>query len=172
MGRNGEYAGYSTSALIGTKHDKWYAQASFARNFTDRWDLPGSFTGTANQAAGRRDFSRSADWRVNVKAGFTPTALMNMPSAIHGRKARRARRCTLVIQSRSSAFELARVEHRQPLFPVHHGSGRFGHAQDPPLPQHLLQPAARLRQSKREHPDAGPRFNSPYWDEALGGSRN
>ncbi|PTR07305.1 MULTISPECIES: TonB-dependent siderophore receptor [unclassified Novosphingobium] len=74
LGRQGEYAGYTTNVLLGTRHDKWYAQASFARNFTDHWDLPGSYVGTANQAAGRRDFSRSADWRVNVKAGFTPNS--------------------------------------------------------------------------------------------------
>ncbi|WP_068082579.1 TonB-dependent receptor plug domain-containing protein [Novosphingobium rosa] len=74
LGRQGEYAGYSTSALIGTRHDKWYAQASIGRAYTDHWDLAGGFRPTANQGAGRRGLSQTGDWRVNVKAGFTPNA--------------------------------------------------------------------------------------------------
>ncbi len=73
---NADYAGYSTSALIGTKHDKWYAQASYARSFTDHWDLPDDFHARvpALEDGGERDFSRTRDWRANVKLGFTPNA--------------------------------------------------------------------------------------------------
>lgn len=68
------YAGYSTSALIGTRQDRWYAQASYARSFIDHWDLPKSFTPIvpALEDGGERDFSRTRDWRVNVKLGYTP----------------------------------------------------------------------------------------------------
>lgn len=71
-----DYAGYSTSALIGTRQDKWYAQASYARSFTDHWDLPDGFTPIvpALEDGGERDFSRTRDWRANVKLGFTPNA--------------------------------------------------------------------------------------------------
>ncbi|MBH1997610.1 MAG: TonB-dependent receptor [Sphingomonadaceae bacterium] len=71
-----DYAGYSTSAMVGTKQDKWYAQASYARSFTDHWDLPNDFTprNTALEDGGARDFSRTRDWRVNAKIGFTPNA--------------------------------------------------------------------------------------------------
>lgn len=71
-----DYAGYSTSAMVGTKQDKWYAQASYARSFTDHWDLPNDFTprNTALEDGGARDFSRTEDWRVNAKVGFTPNA--------------------------------------------------------------------------------------------------
>ncbi len=71
-----DYAGYSTSALIGTKQDTWYAQASYARNVTDHWDLPNDFTprNPALEDGGTRDFSRTQDWRVNAKVGFTPNA--------------------------------------------------------------------------------------------------
>lgn len=68
------YAGYTTFASIGTKQDKWYAQASFARNFTDHWSLSNDFAPARNENGGERDFSRSADWRVNAKIGFTPNA--------------------------------------------------------------------------------------------------
>ncbi len=76
LGRDVEYAGYNVFALLGTKHDKWYAQASFARSFTDHWDLPGGFRPfpTSEEDGGERDFSRTEDWRVNVKVGFTPNA--------------------------------------------------------------------------------------------------
>jgi len=69
-----DYAGYSASALIGTRHERWYAQASYARSFTDHWDLPDSFTPIvpALEDGGERDFSRTRDWRANVKLGFTP----------------------------------------------------------------------------------------------------
>lgn len=76
LGREPEYAGYNVFALLGTRHDKWYAQGSYTRNFQDHWDLPGGYTPTATSAenGGRRDFSRSSDWRVNAKVGFTPNA--------------------------------------------------------------------------------------------------
>lgn len=72
--RDAGYAGYSTSALIGTRQDRWYAQASYARSFTDHWDLPDSFTAIvpALEDGGERDFSRTRDWRVNLKLGYTP----------------------------------------------------------------------------------------------------
>ena len=71
-----DYAGYTTSAKIGTRHDLWYAQASYARTFTDHWDLPNDFTARVPslEDGGARDFSRSRDWRVNAKIGFTPNA--------------------------------------------------------------------------------------------------
>ncbi|EQB14732.1 TonB-denpendent receptor [Sphingobium quisquiliarum P25] len=71
-----DYAGYSTSAMIGMRQDKWYAQASYARSFTDHWDLPNDFTprNRTLEDGGARDFSRTEDWRVNAKAGFTPNA--------------------------------------------------------------------------------------------------
>ncbi len=74
LGRDGDYNGYTAFGLIGTRQDSWYAQASYARNFQDHWDLPGGFTPTVNEDGGERDFSRTEDWRVNVKAGFTPNA--------------------------------------------------------------------------------------------------
>ncbi|WP_150294302.1 TonB-dependent receptor plug domain-containing protein [Sphingobium estronivorans] len=71
-----DYAGYSTSAMVGTRQDKWYAQASYARSFTDHWGLPNDFTprNPALEDGGARDFSRTRDWRSNVKLGFTPNA--------------------------------------------------------------------------------------------------
>lgn len=74
LGRDAEYTGYTVYGRIGTAHDKWYAQASYARNFQDHWDLAGGYTPVTGSAedGGERDFSRTEDWRLNVKAGFTP----------------------------------------------------------------------------------------------------
>lgn len=74
LDRDVDYAGYNAFALVGTRQDKWYAQASFTRNVQDHWDLPGSFVPTASEDGGERDFSKSEDWRVNAKLGFTPNA--------------------------------------------------------------------------------------------------
>lgn len=74
LDRNLDYAGYTAFALLGTRQDKWYAQASYARNEQDHWDLPGDFVPTASEDGGERDLSQTEDWRVNLKAGFTPNA--------------------------------------------------------------------------------------------------
>lgn len=74
LGREGEYAGYNLSTLLGTRQEKWYAQASYARNYQDHWDLAGGFTPTATEDGGHRDLSQTRDWRVNAKVGFTPNA--------------------------------------------------------------------------------------------------
>ncbi|HEV2599420.1 MAG TPA: TonB-dependent receptor [Sphingopyxis sp.] len=73
---SGDYAGYTVYGRLGTSHERWYAQASYARNFQDHWDLADGYAPTAGSAedGGARDFSRKADWRINVKAGFTPNA--------------------------------------------------------------------------------------------------
>lgn len=74
LDRDADYAGYTAFGLIGTRQDQWYAQASFARSFRDHWDLAGGFEPTVNEDGGARDFSRTEDWRVNVKLGYTPNS--------------------------------------------------------------------------------------------------
>lgn len=74
LGHGGGYSGYNVSGLIGTRQNKWYAQASFAVNNVDHTDLSSHYTPTATQGKGKRLLSDSADWRVNLKAGYTPNA--------------------------------------------------------------------------------------------------
>ncbi|EIZ77598.1 TonB-dependent receptor [Novosphingobium sp. Rr 2-17] len=76
LGHDAEYTGYNVFALLGTKHDLWYAQGSYTRNFQDHWDLSSKYKPTANSAedGGARDFSRTEDWRANVKLGITPNS--------------------------------------------------------------------------------------------------
>lgn len=76
LDRDVDYAGYNVFALLGTRQEKFYAQASYTRNFRDHWDLAGGYSPVAGSAedGGERDFSRTRDWRVNAKFGFTPNA--------------------------------------------------------------------------------------------------
>jgi len=72
LGHDAEYAGYNAFGLVGTKLDKWYAQASYARNFQDHWDLADGFKPTSVEDGGHRGLSRTEDSRLNAKIGFTP----------------------------------------------------------------------------------------------------
>ena len=67
-----DYGGFTGFGLVGTRQDKFYAQASYAIKITDHWDLPGGFAPTVNEDGGARDFSEARDWRVNAKIGFAP----------------------------------------------------------------------------------------------------
>lgn len=69
-----EYNGNTVSGLIGTRQDQFYAQLSGARTERDAWSLSGDFVPTALENGGERVNSASEDWRVNLKAGWTPNA--------------------------------------------------------------------------------------------------
>lgn len=67
--------GYTGFGSVGTGQERWYAQASYAANVVDYWDLPAGFRPTVNEDGGARDLSDSRDWRVNAKIGFTPNGM-------------------------------------------------------------------------------------------------
>lgn len=74
LDRNLDYAGYNAYGKIGTAQEKWYAQASFTRNLQKHWTLAGGYQPVPGSAedGGRREFSDTEDWRLNVKVGITP----------------------------------------------------------------------------------------------------
>jgi iron complex outermembrane receptor protein len=74
LGRDGEYAGYDFSGLIGGRGDRWYAQASLNRRGVDHWDLSNAFKPTPTEDGGHRDRSQTNDLSANAKIGFTPNA--------------------------------------------------------------------------------------------------
>jgi iron complex outermembrane receptor protein len=74
LGHDGGYGGYNIFGMVGTKHDKWYAQASFSMNDVEQTDLSSNFVATPTQGKGKRLLSDSQDWRMNVKAGYTPNS--------------------------------------------------------------------------------------------------
>lgn len=68
LDRDAGYAGYNLFALLGTRQDRWYAQASYTRSFQDHWDLPGGYRPTPGSA----ENGGTRDWRANAKFAFTP----------------------------------------------------------------------------------------------------
>ena len=78
----GAYQGWNSYAMLGSRQEKFYVQGSANYLDQDFWSLSrdyrpfpaqGSYRGSL-QDGGRRDGSDSRDWRVNLKAGFTPNA--------------------------------------------------------------------------------------------------
>jgi len=67
---------WNAYAYAGTKTDTYYAQVSGTILDRDHWNLSDDFRpgNLANEDGGARDHSDIEDWRVNVKAGFTPNA--------------------------------------------------------------------------------------------------
>lgn len=71
--RDGSYEGWTGSALVGTRQEKWYLQGSATQLKREHWTLSNDFTPiSAAEDGGERNGSYNRDWRVNVKAGFTP----------------------------------------------------------------------------------------------------
>jgi iron complex outermembrane receptor protein len=71
---DGSLNGYSMSGRIGGRGDRLYAQVSGAYGKRTHWALPDGYRATTLENGGYRDHSDSKDWRINLKAGFTPNA--------------------------------------------------------------------------------------------------
>ncbi|NGM50569.1 TonB-dependent receptor [Caulobacter sp. 602-2] len=71
---DGSLSSNTVSGRIGGKTDRFYVQASGARSERTHWKLPDDYRATALENGGNRDHSENEDWRVNLKAGFTPNA--------------------------------------------------------------------------------------------------
>jgi|JI10StandDraft_1071094.scaffolds.fasta_scaffold18959_2 iron complex outermembrane receptor protein len=68
--------GTTFSSLVGTRQDQFYVQLSGATTDRDSWSLSDDFNPIipALENGGERGNSASKDWRVNLKAGWTPNA--------------------------------------------------------------------------------------------------
>ena len=66
------YNGYSLTGRAGAKLGRFYAQASGSIYDRDGWSLPDDYTPTSLEDGGERDKTAAEDWRINLKAGFTP----------------------------------------------------------------------------------------------------
>jgi iron complex outermembrane recepter protein len=70
----GALSGSSRYASAGTRQEKYYLQAGATRNEKTHTALPFSYNATANENGGNRDQSDRRDWRLAMKAGYTPNA--------------------------------------------------------------------------------------------------
>jgi len=72
LDRSLDYGGANGFARLGTRQGKFYAQASGAWTERDHFTLARSFTPTPSENGGEREHSDTEDWRINLKAGYTP----------------------------------------------------------------------------------------------------
>lgn len=70
----GNYAGWNSDLLVGTRAPTWFAQAAGTFAGTNHFRLPDSFTPGTLQPAGDRLDSASQDWKLNLKAGYLPSS--------------------------------------------------------------------------------------------------
>ena len=72
MGGEGQYNGMTYYGNVGGKMENWYWQGSYENRDIDHWRLSENFHSTPYEDGGKRVRSDSDDWRMNLKAGFTP----------------------------------------------------------------------------------------------------
>jgi iron complex outermembrane receptor protein len=72
LDRSLDYGGANGFARLGTRQGKFYAQASGSWTERDHYTLSKGFTQTPSENGGEREFSDTEDWRINLKAGYTP----------------------------------------------------------------------------------------------------
>lgn len=76
FGGNGEFQGWYQYVMAGSRQKDFYLQGS--ANYLDQnfWTMSDNYRPTPGsmENGGRRDGSDSKDWRVNLKAGYTPNA--------------------------------------------------------------------------------------------------
>ena len=70
----GQYNGNTVYANLGGRQEKYYWQASVEQRDMERWRLSRDFQPTPAEDGGVRDHTSKKDWRINLKAGFTPNA--------------------------------------------------------------------------------------------------
>lgn len=65
-------ARHAVTARVGGASQRGYAQISGVYAERGHWSLPRGFEATTLEDGGRRDFSDTVDWRINLKVGLTP----------------------------------------------------------------------------------------------------
>ena len=74
FGNNGKYSGNTEYVSVGGRQEKYYLQASVEQRDVNHWRVSDDFKPTVAENGGDRDHTSKKDWRVNLKAGFTPNA--------------------------------------------------------------------------------------------------
>ena len=171
LGRSAEYEGYNVSGLIGTRHDKWYAQASYARNFQDHWDLAGGFTPTATEDGGHRDLSRTSDWRVNAKVGFTPNTTDEYALSYTRQEGSKLAPLSTVDALSAQRFWTWPAWNTDSIYFLSTTQLTDNAVLKTRLFRNSFYNLLRSFDNRNENTQTlGKAFNSPYWDHAWGGS--
>lgn len=74
LANDGRYNGNTVYTNLGGRSDVAYYQVSVEQRDMEHWQLSRDFKPTIAEDGGNRDHTSKKDWRVNLKAGFTPNA--------------------------------------------------------------------------------------------------
>lgn len=74
LGGNGQYNGQTEYLNLGGRQERFYYQVSVEQRDMEHWRVSNDFKPTVAEDGGNRDHTSKKDWRVNLKAGFTPNA--------------------------------------------------------------------------------------------------
>ena len=74
LAEGGQYNGNTVYANLGSRQEGYYYQISVEQRDVDHWRVSKDFTPTVAEDGGERDHTSKKDWRVNLKAGYTPNA--------------------------------------------------------------------------------------------------
>lgn len=74
LANDGRYNGNTVYTNLGGRSDVAYYQVSVEQRDMEHWQLSRDFKPTVAEDGGNRDHTSKKDWRVNLKAGFTPNA--------------------------------------------------------------------------------------------------
>jgi iron complex outermembrane receptor protein len=171
LGHDAKYAGYNLSALLGTRRDKWYAQASYTRNYQDHWDLAGGYNPTAIQAAGQRNLSETQDWRVNVKAGFTPNSSDEYSISYTRQEGAKLAPLSVVDPLSAQKFWTWPAWNTDSVYFLSTTALGDQATLKARIYRNTFYNLLRSFDNAAENTQTlGKAFNSPYWDEAYGGS--
>lgn len=74
LGGRDSVEGWTGHVLAGSRGERYYVQGSVSSYERDSWSMSGDYKPVANslEDGGKRVSSDSNDWRINLKAGFTP----------------------------------------------------------------------------------------------------
>jgi iron complex outermembrane receptor protein len=71
---NGAFTGVTTDTLLGTRQGSWYVQAAVSERYRNHFRLSDDYSPGTLENGGNRNHSQSNDYKINLKAGYVPSA--------------------------------------------------------------------------------------------------
>jgi iron complex outermembrane receptor protein len=71
---NGAFNGVTTDAFLGTRQGSWYVQAAVSERYRNHFRLSDDYPPGTLENGGNRNHSQSNDYKINLKAGYVPSA--------------------------------------------------------------------------------------------------
>jgi iron complex outermembrane receptor protein len=71
---NGAFNGVTTDAFVGARQGNWYVQAAVSERYHNHFRLSDDYGPGTLENGGNRNHSQSNDYKINLKAGYVPSA--------------------------------------------------------------------------------------------------